>query len=190
VQPTGATSQHAGTQAAGTIQAAASNAAPTVSAAQTQVAPVAAAAQAQAAPVISAVQTQMAPTVSALSTQVSGTLQPVLATSVSTSTVQISQAQVSQTDTTITIRNSGTGTVNIGGWVLFMGTFPFVLPTNPNMRVDAGQSLTIHLSRGTDTPTDVYVGAAPQPLVNNLQNGATLILVMPNGQPASVYRLP
>jgi hypothetical protein len=174
-----ATAQSAGTQAAGTVQAAATIVAPTVGAAQTQT-----------APTISAVQTQIAPTVSAVQTQVGGAVQPVVATSVAGSPVQISQVQVSEADTTISIRNSGTREASIGAWILFMGTFPFVLPTNSNMRIDPGQTLTLHFSRGTDTATDVYVGQAPQPLVNNLQNGATLVLVDLTGQIASVYRIP
>lgn len=177
------------TVVAGGAQAAAS-AVPTVQAAATGVASTVAVAQTQAASTVSAVQTQIAPTAAAISTQAAATLQPVVATAVAASPVQISQVQVSQADTTIAIRNSGTREINIGGWILFMGTFPFVLPTNSNMRIDPGQTLTLHLSRGTDTPTDVYVGTAPGPLVNNLQNGATLALVDLQGQLASVYRIP
>jgi len=170
----------AGTQVAGTAQAAASTASSAVGAAQTQ-----------AAPTVSAAQTQIAPTVAAVRTQVAGTVQPAVATAVANSPVQISQVQVSQADTTIAIRNSSSNQVNIGGWVLLMGTFPFVLPTNPNMRIEPGQTLTLHFSRGTDTVTDVYVGQAPGPLVNNLQNGAILALVdVSSGKLASVYRIP
>jgi hypothetical protein len=173
------TAQSVSTQAVATGQAVASAVAPAVSAAQTQI-----------APTVSAIQTQLAPTVSALQTQVSGTVQPVVGTAVAASPIQISQVQVSQADTTIGLRNSGTQQVSVGGWVLFMGTFPYVLPTGPNMRIDPGQTLTLHFSRGTDTPTDIYVGQAPGPLVNNLQNGAILALVQPTGQLMSVYRIP
>jgi hypothetical protein len=148
------------------------------------------AAQTQTAPTVSAIQTQVAPTAAAISTQAAGTVQPVVATAVAGSPIQITQVKVSDADTTISFHNSGTRQISIGGWILFMGTFPFVLPTNPNMRIDPGQTLNVHLSRGTDTPTDVYVGAAPQPLVNNLQNGATLALVDLTGQLAAVYRVP
>ncbi len=113
-----------------------------------------------------------------------------MATAVAGSPIQITQVKVSDADTTISFHNSGTRQINIGGWILFMGTFPFVLPTNPSMRIDPGQTLNVHLSRGTDTATDVYVGAAPQPLVNNLQNGATLALVDLTGQLVAVYRIP
>jgi hypothetical protein len=149
-----------------------------------------AAAQAQTAPTVAAVQTQIAPTAAAVSTQAAGTVQPVVATAVAGSPIQITQVKVSDADTTISFHNSGTRQISIGGWVLFMGSFPFVLPTNPNMRIDPGQTLTLHLSRGTDTPTDVYVGQAPGSLVNNLQNGAVLALVDLSGQLAAVYRIP
>jgi hypothetical protein len=183
------TASVAGTQASSTVQAAVASVAPTAVAVQTQAAPTVSAAQTQSAPTVAAVQTQIAPTAAALSTQAAATLQPVAATAVANSPVQITQVQVSQADTTIAFHNSGTRQVSIGGWILFMGTFPFVLPTNPNLRIDPGQTLTVHLSRGTDTPTDVYVGAAPAPLVNNLQNGAILTLVDLQGQLASVYRI-
>ena len=172
------------------MSAAQTQAVPAAAAAQTQLAPTVAAIQSQVAPTVSAVQTQLAPTVSAVQTQVAGTVQPAVATAVAASPIQISQVQVSQADTTIALRNSGTVQVSVGGWVLFMGTFPYVLPTGPNMRIDPGQTLTLHFSRGTDTPTDIYVGQAPTPLVNNLQNGAILALVMPTGQLMSVYRIP
>jgi hypothetical protein len=171
--------QTTGPQVAATAQAAASQVAPAVGAAQTQT-----------APTVSAIQTQIAPTAAAISTQAAATLQPVAATAVAGSPVQISQVKVSDADTTISIHNSGARQISIGGWILFMGTFPFVLPTNPNMRIDPGQTLTLHFTRGTDTPTDVYVGQAPQPLVNNLQNGATLALVDLTGQLAAYYRIP
>jgi len=195
------TVQSTASQVAGTVQAAASviaptvtaaqtQVAPTVAAAQTQVAPTAAAAQTQTAPTVSAIQTQIAPTAAAVSTQAAGTVQPVVATAVASSPVQITQVKVSDADTTISFHNSGTRQISIGGWILFMGSFPFVLPTNPNMRIDPGQTLNVHMSRGTDTPTDVYVGEAPGPLVNNLQNGARLALVDLSGQLQSVYRIP
>ena len=190
------TAQSAGTQVAGAVQSAGTQVSGTVQSTGTQAAGAAqgaaatvAAAQTQTAPTVAAAQTQTAPTAAAISTQVAGTVQPVVATSVSASPVQISQAQVSQTDTTIALHNSGSRPVNIGGWTLLMGTFPFVLPTNSNMRIDPGQTLTLHLSRGDDTVTDVYVGSAPGPLLNNLQNGATLVLVDLSGQPASIYHL-
>jgi hypothetical protein len=178
------------TQASGAVQTAGTRVVGTVQAVASSVAPTAAAAQTQTAPTVSALQTQIAPTAAVISTQAAGTVQPVAATAVAASPVQISQVQVSQADTTIALHNSGPRQVSVGGWVLFMGTFPFVLPTNSAMRIDPGQTLTIHLSRGTDTPTDVYVGDAPAPLVNNLQNGATLALVDLQAQLASVYRIP
>jgi hypothetical protein len=188
--PVAATVQAASTQVAGAVSAVASAVAPTISAVQTQAAPAVSAAQTQAAPTISAAQTQIAPTAAALSTQVAGTVQPAIATSVANSPVQISQVKVDPADTTISIHNTSQRQVSVGGWILFMGTFPFILPTNSNMRIDPGATVTLHFSRGTDTATDVYVGQAPTPLVNNLQNGATLALVDLSGQVASVYRIP
>jgi hypothetical protein len=70
----------------------------------------------------------MPPTVAALVTQAAGTVQPVVATSVAASRVQISQANVSQDDPTVTIRNWGSSAADIGGWMLALGPFLVVLP--------------------------------------------------------------
>jgi hypothetical protein len=191
------TAQTGATAIVGTVQTGATAVAPTVAAAQTQIAPTVAAAQAtvaaastQLAPTIAAANTQVAPTIAAVQTQVAATFGPPVASTVAESPVQITAASVSQEDTTIVVTNSGTAEASISAWILMLGTFPFVLPASPNLRIQPGQSVTLHLARGEDTATDVYLGQAPQPLVNSLTPGTRIALINLRGQVASVYVLP
>lgn len=198
---TAATVQTAGTQVAPTVQSAASAVQPTIAsastqtastvqAAGTQVSPTIAAAQTAAAPTVAAALTAVAPTQSALATQAIATFGPPVATSTAASPIQITSARVNQDDTTIAVKNSGTGPISISAWIMTLGTFPFILPLNPNLRIQPNATVTLHLSRGTDSATDVYLGQAPQSLVNNLKSGDRIALINLAGQVASVYLLP
>jgi hypothetical protein len=154
-------------------------------------------AQAAGTPVVATVQaaatqvaTSIPPTLAALVTQAAGTFQPVVATSVAASRVQISQASVSQGDPSVSIRNSGSSPADIGGWTLALGPFLVILPTGSSMAIEPGQMLTVHLSQGTNSAADIYVGAPPASALTVLQRGAPLVLVEPRGQPTSIYRQP
>ena len=185
------------TQVVGTVQTAGTQVAPTVQAAQTAVAPTAAAARGtvdaaatQIAPTVAAAQTQVAPTVQVVQTQIAATFGPPIATTTAASTAQITAVRVSQDDTTIVVANAGAEQLNISAWILTLGSFPLVLPASANLRIEPGRSVTLHLARGTDSPTDVYLGQAPQPLVNSLTPGTRIALVNLRGQVASIYQLP
>lgn len=137
---TTATVQAAATQVAPTVASAQTAVGSAVAAARTQVsstvtavgsavqgtatvvAPTIAAAQTAIAPTVVAAQTQIAPTRNALATQAVATFGPPVATSTAASPVQITAANVSQGDTTVTLRNSGTGPVNVSAWLLMTGT--------------------------------------------------------------------
>ncbi|MBV9322389.1 MAG: lamin tail domain-containing protein [Chloroflexi bacterium] len=180
------------TQASGTVQGGGT---PAVATAQVIGTPVMATAQAAATPVAATAQaaaaqvaTSLPPTVAALATQAAGTLQPAVATTVAASRVQISQASVNQGDPTVTIQNSGSSPVDVGGWTLALGPFLVILPTSGDMSIQPGQLVVVHLSQGTSSPPDVFVGAPPAPAVAALQRGAPLVLVDPRGQPTSIYR--
>ena len=54
----------------------------------------------------------------------------------------------------------------------------------------SARTVTLHLARGTDSPTDVFLGQAPQPLVNSLTPGTRIALINVRGQVASLYQLP
>jgi hypothetical protein len=204
---TAATVQTAGTQVAPTVQSAASAVQPTLAAASTQtsatvaaagsavqgtaagLSPTVAAAQTAIAPTAIAAQTAVAPTRNALATQAVATFGPPIATTTAASPIQITSAKVSADDTTIAVNNAGSGAISISAWILTLGTFPAILPLNPNLRIQPGATVTLHLARGTDTATDVYLGQAPQPLVNNLKSGDRIALINLLGQVMSVYQL-
>jgi hypothetical protein len=118
------------------------------------------------------------------------TIQPPIATSVAASPVQIANVSVSQQDTTVTLSSKGAEAANVSSWVLIIGTFPLVLPTSTHLRIDPNETVTLHFSRGSDTDSDVYVGQAPELLVNSMQPGTRFVLVNLQGEIASIYRLP
>lgn len=162
----------------------------TVGATQTAIAPTVAAAQTQIAPTVAAAQTQVAPTVAAAQTQIVATFGPPIATSTAASAVQITAAQISQENSTIVVLNSGSATVNLSGWILMLGTFPLVMPANPFLRIEPGKNVTLHLTSGTNSATDFYLGQAPPGLVNSLTPGTRLALINLLGQVASIYQIP
>ena len=171
--------------------------APTVEAASSQLASAVASAQAEIAPTVealeptvAAIQTQVAPTVAALATSVAETVEPPIATSIAASPVEIADVQVSLDDTTVTFRSRGTQPANLSNWVLTIGTFPYVLPVNPYLRLDPNETVNLHFTRGTDTETDVYVGQAPERLVESMQPGTLFVLINHEPAVASTYRLP
>jgi hypothetical protein len=176
------------TQVAPTVAAAQTQVAPTVSAAQTQVAPTVAVAVAgvqatatAAAPTAQAVATLVAPTVQAASTQVTGAV----ATSVAESTVHVTKVDVNPTDTTVTLQNSGNNSENLRGWTLIMG--PIFAVSLTDFSIGGGQTLTLHFSLGTSTPTDIYLGLGSDLAVESLKPGTRVVLVDQRAQIASVY---
>ncbi len=187
----------ASSQLASAVASAQAEIAPTVEAASSQLASAVASAQAEIAPTVealeptvAAIQTQVAPTVAALATSVAATVEPPIATSIAASPVEIADVQVSQEDTTVTFRSRGTQPANLSNWVLTIGTFPYVLPVNPYLRLDPNETVKLHFTRGTDTETDVYVGQAPERLVESMQPGTLFVLINHEPAVASTYRLP
>jgi archaellum component FlaF (FlaF/FlaG flagellin family) len=172
-------------QAQATVDAALTQVAPTVQAAGTELAPTVQQAQAT----VDAALTQVAPTVQAAATAVAATVQPPIATSVAASPVQIVDVKVSQDDTTVTLRNSGSSAMNVSQWILSIGTFPLLLPVSTHLQIDPNESVTLHLTRGDDTDEDVYLGQAPDALINSMQPGTSLVLLNRQAEVASIYRL-
>jgi hypothetical protein len=194
--PTVPTIQAAATQIAPTIQAAATQAAPTVQVAQTAqsatvaaVAPTVQAAGTQlaatataVAPTAQAVATQVAPTVQAAATQAVSAV----GTSVATSPVQITNVQVDQTDTRIMIHNSGSNSVSLRNWTLLIG--PWVAMTLGDIKLDANQTRTLHLTAGEETATDVYLGLGSGIVSGTFEPGDRVVLVSSGADVASIYR--
>jgi hypothetical protein len=155
----------------------------------TGVAPTVAAAQTAVAPTVSAAQTQVAPTRNALATQAVATFGPPIATSTAASPIQITAASFSQGDSTVTLRNSGTGPVNVSAWLLLTGNTTVILPVDQGLRIQPNAALILHFSSGTNTATDFYLGQVSPGIASTVKPGDRLTLVTLTGQVASVYQL-
>jgi hypothetical protein len=207
--------QGVGTAVAPTVEAARTEVAPTVAAARTELAPTVEAARTQLPSTVEAARTQMAPTVAAASTavavreatatvlaptaqaaatHVAPTVQAAatqavttVGTSVALSPVHVTSVSVSQDDTSVVIQNTGSGSMNLAGWTLVMGpNFSMVLG---DITINAGQTRTLHLSQGTDTPSDVYLGFGSSAARGSLQPGSRVVLIAPPDQVASIYSI-
>jgi len=196
-----ATVQAERSEVAATVEAVASVAAPTLTALAAQLQPTVAALQTQAAPTVAALQTQIAPTIAARQTEVAPAIQalataivarnaPAIATSVAESPVEIAAVNVDDEDTTVQIRNTSTEATDIKSWILAIGAFPLILPINEFMELDPAETITLHFSRGDDTASDIYLGMAPQPLINSMEPGTYFMLINLRGDVASYYQLP
>jgi hypothetical protein len=165
---------------------------------QTQVAPTTQAGATQSVATIQAVTTQVAvtppaisatlsPALQALATQAAGTAGPAMATAIAASPVQIAEARLDQPDTRVVLRNSGPTTANVGGWTMLFTAFGVIVPRNT--LVLPGGSVTVHFAPGVSTATDVYLGTGQEVMADSLKPGNRIVLVTPEGQVASVYRV-
>jgi hypothetical protein len=178
------TVQSAATQAAPTIQAAAAQAAPTVQAAAAQAAPTVQAAATQAAPTVQAAATQLAPTVQAAATQAPAAA----STAIAGAPVRITDASLSGSAPRLTIQNTSTQAVDLSGWTLRVGDAAVRLPTN--MQAPAGQTLVLHMTAGTSSGRDVYLGQPAPDLTQALRPGARIALEDPSGSTITAMTVP
>jgi hypothetical protein len=102
--------------------------------------------------------------------------------------VQISGLQLSPTDPTLTLRNTGSSPVDLTGWRLEVGSTMVSLPSSA--QIGAGGSLTVHLTTGTSSSTDIYLGQVGSALIGSLQPGAKVALTNPQGGVVSEYTVP
>ncbi len=102
--------------------------------------------------------------------------------------VRITDVQVQPTDTTMTLQNTGSTAVDLGGWRLQVGNNTATLP--PNTRVAPGGTITIHTGSGTNTANDVYLGQPAAALIAGLQPGARIALVDDRGSVVSEFTVP
>jgi hypothetical protein len=153
--------------------------APTVAAVKKEVA-AAVKGEATLSPTLQAVATRVAPTVQAL-------LQTVgpIATSVALSPVQITDVDVDPSNTTVTVRNSGSAAVNLEGWTLLLG--PSIAIALRDIPLEPGQTRTLNLSSGTDTADNVFLGTASSgAIATTFAPGQRAVLIGPNDQVASI----
>jgi competence protein ComEC len=179
VQALATTGAQVATQAVPTAQALATQSAPTVQALATTGARVAT----QGAPTAGALATQSAPTVQAVATQAA----PAVATAAASSPVRILGAESNGTDSMISLQNASDTAVDLNGWVLQVGTASAHLPS---LTIQPGQSVTLHSTSGTNTATDVYLGADASALAQQAKPGARVVLQNPSGAPTTAFTIP
>ena len=113
---------------------------------------------------------------------------PLAGTAVAAAPVRITNVQVQPTDTTITLQNTGSTAVDLGGWRLQVGTNTATLP--PNTRVVPGGTITVHTAGGTNTGNDVYLGQPAAALITGLQTSSRIALVDDRGTVVNEFSLP
>lgn len=129
-----------------------------------------------------------APTVAAAASPVVGAASPVVATAVAASPIRITAAQLSPTDSTVTVQNNSSAAVDLSGWKIRVGSSTASLPANS--RVGANESVTIHTASGTSAGRDIYLGQEAVALLGGLQPGASIALVDAQNAVVSEFILP
>jgi hypothetical protein len=88
----------------------------------------------------------------------------------------------------VSLQNTSGSTVDLGGWVLQVGTASAQLPAG--LAIQPGQSITLHSGTGTNTATDVYLGAQASALAQQAKPGARVVLQNPSGAPTTAFTIP
>jgi hypothetical protein len=105
-----------------------------------------------------------------------------------TTNLQITGATLGPSDSTLALRNTGTTVIDLAGWELRVGSERATLPSGAT--VPPGQLLTIHTGSGTDTATDVYLGARAATLANGFRSGAQVALLDQAARPVVQFVIP
>jgi hypothetical protein len=138
----------------------------------------------------------VAPVASALATSVEAvaTTVPVAAESASAIAAEVAEnvrvidGRISPIDTTITLENISTTSVDLTGWRVLVGSTSIPLPVG--IRVNPGERLTLHSARGTDTAQDVYLGQEALTIMTVLRPGSRVALVDAEGVTFAEYTIP
>jgi hypothetical protein len=144
------------------------------------------------APTVVAVHTDVVPTAQALATQVAPSVHAAatetvqsVARSVSASPLQITGVAVDSRDTTVAIHNGAADVKSLLNYTLLMGSgYEIALGDIP---IRPGGSVTLHLSDGTTTPTDAYLGGGSALAADALDAGEHVVLLAPENEVASIY---
>ena len=189
--PTAAAVATAASPAAATAVAAASPLATQAAAASPAAATVVAAAS-PAAATVGVAASPVAGTVVAAASPVAGTVvaaaSPAVTAATAASPVRITNVQLSPTDTTITIQNTGNAAVDMAGWKLQVGSATVALPSGA--RAAPNESVTIHTVAGASAGRDIYLGQEAAALVGGLRPGASLSLLDAQGTAVAQFVLP
>jgi hypothetical protein len=151
---------------------------------------------AAAASVVSAIQSGSAtanPTQIAVATRFAPTIQVLqatvgpIATSLAQSTVHITGVNITPSDSTVVVQNSGSSPVSLQGWTMFFG--PNIPITLPPIMLAAGQTRTIHVAAGTTTDSDVFLGVpSVGAIATTMTPGQRVVLVDSNDQVVAFFQ--
>jgi hypothetical protein len=144
--------------------------------------PVAASATALASPVATAVAAA-SPLASPIATAVAAA-----SPAIASVPVQIAGVQLNPTDPTLALRNNGATTVSLSGWRLQVGSMMATMPSSA--QIGPSGSLTVHLTGGTNSSTDLYLGADGAALLTGLQPGARVALTNAQGEVVNEFTIP
>ena len=144
--------------------------------------PVAAAATALASPVATAAAAA-SPLAQPIATAIAGA-----SPAVASLPIQISGVQLNPADPTITLRNSGSSSASLAGWHLQIGSAMVTMPASA--QIAPSGSLTLHLTSGTNSATDLYLGAEGAALLNGLRPGARMALTTAQGDLVNEFTIP
>ena len=104
------------------------------------------------------------------------------------SRVQIINVELMPGDATITLRNAGSTTRDLSGWVLQSGTSTAQVPAG--IQVAPGATITLHASTGTSSSHDVYLGRPAAELMDNLRPGGSIALLDTEGGLVMEFSVP
>jgi hypothetical protein len=166
--------------AASPVAAQAAAASPAAATAVAAASPAAATAVAAASPLATQAAAAASPVAAAAS--------PAVATAGAASPVRITGAQLSPTDTTLSVQNTGSTPLDLAGWRLSVGQASATLPSGA--RIAPGETVTIHTAAGTSSARDIYLGQEAAALMSGLRPGATIALVNGQGQQVGQFTLP
>jgi Lamin Tail Domain len=136
------------------------------------------------APTAQAVQTQLAPTVQAVATSVA----PAIATASRAKPVRVTNVNVQNQDTTITVQNVSSEAANLSNWTLHVGAASTQLPSGVDLQ--PGQSVTLHTASGTSSGANVFLGQSAQAIASEARPGAQVTLQNSAGSPVSSFVVP
>ncbi len=123
-----------------------------------------------------AAATRLAPTIQVLQ----ATVGPI-ATSLAQSTVHITGVNITASDSTVVVQNSGSAPINLQGWTLYFG--PNIPITLQSIMLAPGQTRTLHVTAGTTTDSDVYLNVPSVGAISTTMTpGQRVVLVDPNDQ--------
>jgi hypothetical protein len=97
-------------------------------------------------------------------------------------------AQLSPSDPTLTLQNTSATQVDMTGWKLKVGASTVSLPSNA--KVGPNETVTIHVSQGSSSGKDVYLGSEASTLVTALRPGAKVMIENQTGATVTEFALP